>query len=556
MPAHTNTPSQQTHTNPFAAQNSPNHRSKQQNSPNHCPKQRSRGRLFFFFSAILGVSTLHCLAAQPRVCEIDAKATHPQGSNIPFSPSCTPENVDPENVFCLEPSRCERAEQRKGPYSCLVKRCVQVLLDETGKPYPFRDLHACYPTNPPKEPLKGNCRLGQRRSILNGAGLSPCTGAITPVALDTVRAIKDELKRCARTDEDCDGLPDPPAKECPCGPVGTVRYCYPGSRNDATPSTTPLDEKNPYTFCMQGIQACEPDSESNTAQKGFWGACKGFRLPTNNPCSGLDGDCDGQIDDVAIERNCVRQKAGAFSKEPITDTTPANDKGDSRCTVEGGLDSSSHPCADCVENQIRECALRVIPKKPNQGCSKIYQRCEKRDAILVWSSCKYNEKGENFAKDQWDIQRAESIAGCNRKDDDCDGFIDNFPGTQADHSLRIGCSDKDSEKRVEVDGSSFGLRRFCGEIACKGTGLETCEAFTEICNGKDDDCDGLIDNVVPNGKVDAFCLLDTPSGKVLGSYTCENGQPSATCKAVEICNNQKDDNNNGTTDEQPCLFLK
>ncbi len=521
----------------------------------------ARHRIFFhlFFAALLGCSTLHCFAAQPRVCEIDPNVTHPNAPGIPYSPSCTTNNIAPENIFCLEPSLCERVEQRSGPYTCLVKRCVQVLLDETGKPYPLRELHACYPTGIPKEPLKGNCRLGQRISILNGAGLSPCTKAITPVPLKTVENIQDETKRCARTDEDCDGLPDPPAKDCPCGPVGTTRYCYPGSRNDDK-QTQGSEKRIDFIACMEGIQVCEADPESNTLRKGFWGECKGFRLPSTNPCSGLDGDCDGKIDAQTTERFCIRQNAGAASIDPITASKPVNDRGDSQCTVDGGLDVSLRFCGECTEGELRACDYRVRVATTDK-CTQTYQKCEKVNNEIVWSSCRYDEagkatyiRGDNAI--DWFPPQAETLDTCNNKDDDCDGYIDNFPGTKADYTLRLGCNSENGDKsEILVNSVSFGFRQFCGWRKCDGTRQEVCTAIPEECNGKDDDCDGLIDNILPDGKTEQFCSVDTPNGKVLGAYFCENGKKSDVCKPVEICNNGKDDNNNGITDQEPCLLL-
>src|SRR5262249_12679627 len=90
---------------------------------------------------------------------------------------------------------------------------------------------------------------------------------------------------------------------------------------------------------------------------------------------------------------------------------------------------------------------------------------------------------------------------CNGKDDDCDGLVDegactSFPGTVE----LCNNADDDCDGAIDED-----LQRPCGSsvgICTPGTG--TCSAGvwsqctgtgpqTEVCNGLDDDCDGVTD---------------------------------------------------------------
>jgi len=94
-----------------------------------------------------------------------------------------------------------------------------------------------------------------------------------------------------------------------------------------------------------------------------------------------------------------------------------------------------------------------------------------------------------------------------------------------------------------------------GEGSCPGTrrctedGLSECDAAipkAEICDGKDDDCDGQTDEGVPESP----CDVTNGLGTCPGVTSCQAGTPKCVGPAAEAeaCNG-KDDNCNGATDE-------
>lgn len=105
-----------------------------------------------------------------------------------------------------------------------------------------------------------------------------------------------------------------------------------------------------------------------------------------------------------------------------------------------------------------------------------------------------------------------------------------------------------------------------GKYECKGVckvGEETCQngkwsgtcdkevgPTKETCDGKDNNCDGKIDNIVQLGQA---CTAAGQQGPCQdGKWTCSNNQQVCqpnTQPVVEVCGNQKDDNCNGLTDE-------
>jgi formylglycine-generating enzyme required for sulfatase activity len=128
-----------------------------------------------------------------------------------------------------------------------------------------------------------------------------------------------------------------------------------------------------------------------------------------------------------------------------------------------------------------------------------------------------------------------AVEACNGLDDDCDGAVDDGnPGGD------VACD--------------TGFQGVCaaGTTACQGGGLacvQTGQPSVETCNGLDDDCDGTSDDGNPGGG--AACETGLPGDCAAGTMTCQGG--SVTCVAhvqshTEACNG-RDDDCDGTVDE-------
>ncbi|MCO4763364.1 MAG: N-acetylmuramoyl-L-alanine amidase [Myxococcales bacterium] len=129
---------------------------------------------------------------------------------------------------------------------------------------------------------------------------------------------------------------------------------------------------------------------------------------------------------------------------------------------------------------------------------------------------------------------AAAIEQCNNADDDCDGETDeDIQGTDC--------------KVTNGFGTCPGVTK-CSE------GKEFCQGLTpqkEICNGQDDDCDGTTDEGFPDSDKDgkADCLDDDQDGdNYPDAKDCDPKDPKINPGATEVCNN-KDDDCDGLTDE-------
>ena len=91
-----------------------------------------------------------------------------------------------------------------------------------------------------------------------------------------------------------------------------------------------------------------------------------------------------------------------------------------------------------------------------------------------------------------------------------------------------------------------GFDRFgIGPIDCNDFDPSINPAAPEVCNNKDDNCNGLIDDA-PDNDGDGVTICSFPPD-------CDDNNPRVSPLYEEICSNNIDDNCNGEVDEEPCI---
>ncbi|HNS97333.1 MAG TPA: MopE-related protein [Polyangiaceae bacterium] len=184
--------------------------------------------------------------------------------------------------------------------------------------------------------------------------------------------------------------------------------------------------------------------------------------PSTELCNGIDDDCDGLIDEgndgQPMQRDCSNGCGAGF--ETCEDgywvgcTAPRPSK--EKCNgIDDDCDGIIDNGFDCAVGKQEVCGTNV------GTCREGIRVCEDN---CTWGPC------EGAVE-----PRKEICEGS--EDEDCDGTVDN------------GCSCEDGETRSCCGGTI---------ITCKKGVWPSCpKPPEEVCNGLDDDCNGIIDDHLP-----------------------------------------------------------
>ena len=262
-------------------------------------------------------------------------------------------------------------------------------------------------------------------------------------------------ERCNFSDDDCDGEVDEGQRnECDsCGPI-PAESCD-GADNDCDGSTDEELIRECQTACERGVELCD---------SGNWISCTA-KLPVDEECDGEDNDCDGQVDE-GLQCLCTINDVGNLM--PCSEPPLLCGQGFKTCE-----------CVDpgCTEMRMTDCAALCtylpIPEPPV---------CDPARGLLIQEEC------NNFDED-CDIQIDEGLVQpCYTADPDTLFVGVCVPGEAYCSS---GVWGNDRNQQFEPG--------FCsGEITPQ----------QEICDGADNDCDGIVDYGEEIRETDILFIID------------------------------------------------
>ncbi|MFN3201099.1 MAG: MopE-related protein [Bradymonadia bacterium] len=486
------------------------------------------------------------------------------------------QNTEPDVVFICFPPGDRLCKACLNDGDCPTGRCLTVdeqnvcgldCLDDEACPegYACEDVfgdgrpNQCVPTT-------GSCTCGpdtagEQRLCEVGNDLGVCYGRQTcdPASgWSACDAAPPAPEVCNLIDDDCNGLTDdiPGIGEVCARTVETDDgdiectgrlVCTQASEEPVCTAPAPMEELCNFLdddcdgatdegfddlgqVCLVGEGACRQAGVQVCSEDGAEVICDAvLGMPTDELCNGLDDDCDGNTDEgfdglgeicSAGVGACQRPGATRCSDDgaSVECSAVAAEPGAELCN---GLDDDCDGSADETFDGLLDPCTAGVGACLRQG----FQACSEDGASVACSAV----AGE--ASDEL----------CNGLDDDCDGTADeNFPGLNAACAIGVG--------QCRVSGVTL-----CGPagdgVVCSAVAGQPVE---EVCNGLDDDCDGITDETFPTlGQV---CEAGVGSCLRNGVLTCNAEGDDVACNAVagepadEVCNGA-DDDCDGTPDE-------
>jgi hypothetical protein len=358
-------------------------------------------------------------------------------------------------------------------------------------------------------------------------------------------------ERCNGADDDCDG--DANTDEVDLDADGAL---------DCAADCDPADPlRNARDDDGDGFSVCRGDCDDNN--------------PTHHPgaeerCDLLDNDCDGVIDDgFPLEPYYVDVDADGYGDQasPVftcrrfsADRIPTGgDCDDQRPEVNAGITELCNGLDDNCDGEVDE---------PAAADAAIYYRDADGDgagdAITRTRGCTLppGHVLDGLDCDDTRADRAPQLGErCDQVDNDCDAVVDE----QAVDQVLTWLDDDGDGFGANGSGAWMcfpGPERVQFEGDCDDSRATVSPAGIEVCDGRDQDCDGLTDEyaidrigIHPDSDADGFgdrsrsrLACDVEGGWTTDATDCQDDDPSIHPGADERCN-RRDDDCDGAADE-------
>ena len=360
---------------------------------------------------------------------------------------------------------------------------------------------------------------------------------------------------CNNEDDDCDGSIDENAVDA------DTWYQDADGDGYGNPSVSTTDCDQPSGYVANNSDCDDGDDDQYPGATEY--------------CNGEDDDCDGTVDEGAVDAYDFYQDAdgdGYGNANVVTQdcTAPSGYVANDDDCDDG--DATQYPGAtEYCNNEDDDCDGVV---DDNAVDDDVWYRDADGDGYgnpaLSMEDC---DQPSGYVLDNTDCDDgdADQYPGateyCNGEDDDCDGVVDEDDAVDADTWYQ----DADFDGYGNANVSDVDCDQPSGYVSndddCDDNDADQHPGADEYCNGEDDDCDGVVDE---DAAVDVLTWYedddgdgygnaavtdidcDQPTGYVSNDDDCDDGDADQYPGADEYCNGE-DDDCDGSVDEDDAL---
>ncbi len=324
-----------------------------------------------------------------------------------------------------------------------------------------------------------------------------------------------------------------------------------GDCDDADPAVHPLA---PEIDCTDATDYnCDGATGFSDGDNDGYAACKDCDDTRNDVhpsaievCDDADQDCDGSVDEDATDATLFYADVDADGHGGTRFTATA-------CKAPQGYTTTNDDCDDLDPTAFPTAAETCDGADDNCDGTKDNNAVDAKDQ---WPDVDDDGHGD---PDGVAVKACAPPAGYSAADDDCD---------DSDAATYAGAPEPDCTDPIDYNCDGLtgfvdsDLDTFAACVDCDDTDPAAHKGAVEVCNGKDDDCDGTVDKGATNATVwyrdldndghgdtnASVSACAAPAGYVASKDDCDDLDRTAYPGAAEVCDGV-DDDCDGTKDD-------